>query len=202
MTVVPRTAGTATLICDRCGVQDRAAAATHDSDVVWPLVADAGWTGSPFATGPHRCPRCGDAVPEPATPVHEPPAPAHGASYGIQTHDDMDTVIVTPLADIDAGFAQTLRDGLTAAVSASRHVVLDLHAVHMIDSAGLGLLVRAHQEAKHRGGSLCLISPSRYVLTVLHTMRLDTVFATYPDEEAALHALRPQVGHTSSQITS
>jgi anti-anti-sigma factor len=194
MTVVPRSAGTAVLICDRCGVQDRTAAATHDSDVVWPLIADAGWSGSPFATGPHSCPQCGDVVPESDTPVHEPPAPAHGASYGVQIHDDMDAVVVTPLVDIDADFAETLRDALTAAVSARRHVVLDLHAVHLIDSAGLGLLVRARQDAKHRDRSLCLVAPSRYVLTVLHTMRLDTVFPTYPDEATAFRALRLDAG--------
>lgn len=197
MTVVPRTAGTAILICDRCGAQDHAAAVTHDSDVVWPTVTSAGWTGSPFATGPHSCPQCGDVVPEPVPPVHAPPAPAHGASYGIQVHNDLDAVVVTPLGDIDAAFVETLRDGLTAAVSTSRHVVLDLHAAHLIDSAGLGLLVRANQEAKHRGGSLCLVAPSRYVLTVLHTMRLDTVFPTYPDEEAAFRALRLDAGRAS-----
>jgi anti-sigma B factor antagonist len=198
MTVVPRTAGTAVLICDRCGMQDHAAAATRDNDVVWPLVAGVGWTGSPFATGPHGCPQCGDVVPEPAVAAQEPPSPAPGASYGIQVHQDMDAIVVTPLVDIDADFAATLRDGLTAAVSTGRHVVLDLHAVQLIDSAGLGLLVRAHQQAKRRGGSLCLVAPSRYVLTVLHTMRLDTVFAAYPDEEAAFRALRLAAGRASA----
>jgi anti-anti-sigma factor len=194
MTVVPLSAGVAVLICDRCGVQDQTAAVTRDSDVVWPLVADAGWTGSPFAIGPHSCPQCGDAVPQTVTPVRPPSAPAHGASYGVRAHDDVDAVVVTPLIDIEADFAETLRDGLTAAVSTSRHVVLDLHAVHLIDSAGLGLLVRAHQDARHRGGSLSLIAPSRYVRTVLHTMRLDTVFPTYPDEQTAFRALRPDAG--------
>jgi anti-anti-sigma factor len=199
MTVVPLSARAAVLICDRCGVQDQTAAATRDSDVVWPLVADAGWTGSPFATGPHSCPECGDAVPDPAVAVRPSRAPVHGASYGVQVHDDMDAIAVTPLVDIDADFAETLRDGLAAAVRTRQHVVLDLHAVHLIDSAGLGLLVRAHQEAKHRGGSLSLVAPSRYVRTVLHTMRLDTVFHTYPDEQAAFRALRPAAGHTTGQ---
>lgn len=188
MTVVPVNAGVAILICDRCGAQDQAAAAIRDGDVVWPLVADAGWTGSPFATGPHSCPRCGDVEPEPQTPVRPSPAPIHGASYGLRVHHDLDAVVVTPLVDIEADFAETLRDVLTDAVSTGRYVVLDLHAVHLIDSAGLGLLVRAHQQAKHRGGSLCLVEPSRYIRTVLHTMRLDTVFPTYPDEHSAFRA--------------
>lgn len=190
MTVVPRTAGTALLICDRCGAEDNAAAISHDSDVVWPLVAGAGWTGSPFATGSHCCPQCGDAAPEPVTAVHEPPAPVHGASYGVRVDSAAGAVVVTPLVDIDAGFAETLREGLVDALGTCSHVVLDLHAVHLIDSAGLGLLVRTHQEARHRGGSLHLVAPSRFVLTVLHTMRLDTLFPHHPGEEEALLAVR------------
>lgn len=190
MTVVPRTAGSAVLICNLCGAEDHVAAVAHDNDVVWPLVATAGWTGSPFATGTHHCPQCAESVPEPAAPVHDPPAAAHGASYAIRTHDDIAATVITPLADIDASFTQTLRDGLTTALNTSRYVVLDLHAVHLIDSAGLGMLVRAHQEAKRGDGSLSLAAPSRFVLTVLHTMRLDVIFSSYPDEETALNALR------------
>jgi anti-anti-sigma factor len=194
VTVVPRSAGTAVLICDRCGAEDTTAVAGHDRDVVWPLVAGAGWTGSAFATGPHRCPRCGDGVPEPAIPVQKPRAPVQGASYDVRTHPDIDAVVVTPLVDLDAGVVDLLRDGLTAAAGVNRHVVLDLHAVHQIDSAGLGLLVRTHQEAKRRGGSLCLVAPSRFVLTVLHTMRLDPLFPAYPDEQTALRAITPEAG--------
>lgn len=191
MTVVPRGTGTAVLICDRCGAEDSTAAAGHDGDVVWPSVMGAGWTGSAFATGPHRCPPCGDAVPEPTTPAQEPRPPIHGASYDVRSHGDLDAVVLTPLVDIDAGFVETLREGLTSAMETSRHLVLDLHAVHLIDSAGLGLLVRTHQDAKHRGKSLCLVATSRFVLTVLHTMRLDTLFPSYPDEETALRAITP-----------
>jgi anti-anti-sigma factor len=201
MTVVPHTVGTAMLICDRCGAQDHTAATTHDHDVVWPLVAGAGWTGSPFATGPHRCPQCEDTATEATTPVYEPPAPAHGASYGVRRHVDIDAVVVTPLVDIDGGFTETLRDGLTAALHASRHVVLDLHAVHLIDSAGLGLLVRTHQEAKHRGGSFILVAPSRFIRTVLHTMRLHTVIASYPHQEAAFQAIDPDGSRLTSYPT-
>jgi anti-anti-sigma factor len=190
MTVVPHSVGTAMLICDRCGRQDSASATTHEYDVVWPMVAGAGWTGSAFATGQHLCPRCEHVVPQAAASVNEPPAPAHSASYGMRAHADIDAVVVTPLADINACFTETLHDGLTAALDVHRHVVLDLHAVHLIDPAGLGLLVRTHQQAKHRGGSLRLVAPSRFILTVLHTMRLDTTFASHPDEEAAFQAVR------------
>lgn len=190
MTVVPRSAGAAVLICNRCGAEDQVAGSVTDSDVVWPLVATAGWTGSPFATGRHICSRCGeDAVPEFSVPVHGPSSPALGASYAVSSHDDVAVTVLTPLVDIDAGFVEVLRDGLNAALGARPHVMLDLHAVHLIDSMGLGALVRAHQEAKRGGGSLSLIAPSRFLLTVLHTMRLDALFPVYPDEQTALTVL-------------
>ncbi|GAA3347080.1 hypothetical protein GCM10020358_60520 [Amorphoplanes nipponensis] len=200
MTVVPRTAGTAVLICDRCGDHDNTPAATTDSDVVWPLVAHAGWTGSPFAGGPHNCPRCADEATEPVPPVRESPAPAHGPAYAVLVHRDLDAVVVTPLVDIDAGFAETLQDALMTAARTSRHIVLDLHAVHLIDSAGLGLLVRARQEVRHRGGSLGLVAPSRFIRTVLHTMRLDSVFPSHPDEASALSALR-LIGEQGKEVS-
>jgi hypothetical protein len=44
--------------------------------------------------------------------------------------------------------------------------------------------------ARHRGGVLCLVAPSRYVLTVLHTMHVDGVFPTFADGVAAFSWLR------------
>ena len=125
------------------------------------------------------------------------PRTVRGASYAVRTLEDVAAVVVTPLMDIDADLAETLRDGLAAALSTNRHVVLDLHAVHLIDSAGLGLLVRAHQGAKDRGGSLSLVAPSRFILTVLHTMRLDMIFSTYPDERSALSGVAATRTHKS-----
>jgi len=99
-----------------------------------------------------------------------------------------DTAVVTPLTDVDAAAAELLREALASAVRDHRHVIVDMHAAGTIDSAGLSLLVRAHREAKSRGGTLSLAAPSRYVVTVLHTMHLHQVFALYPDLEAALTA--------------
>ena len=94
--------------------------------------------------------------------------------------DSLDAVVVRPLTDLDREAAEELRPDLMSAAGEGRAVVVDLHAVHLIDSAGLGLLVRAHQEAKQNGGRLALVAPSRFVLTVLHTMRLDGMFTIYP----------------------
>lgn len=58
MTVVPDD-HLMTLICDTCGETVKATACVlPDAEVVWTLVSEQGWSGSPFATGPHRCPHC------------------------------------------------------------------------------------------------------------------------------------------------
>jgi anti-sigma B factor antagonist len=105
--------------------------------------------------------------------------------YAVDHDDDLEAVVVTPLTDLDSDVAELIRPALMAAAGEGRDVVVDLHAVHVIDSAGLGLLVRAHQEAKQSGGRFALVAPSRFVLTVLHTMRLDGLFSVFPDRATA-----------------
>ncbi|MBM2614621.1 STAS domain-containing protein [Actinoplanes sp. LDG1-06] len=97
-----------------------------------------------------------------------------------------DVAVVTPSTDLDAAAAELLREALAEAVRDHHHVIVDLHAAPTIDSAGLSLLVRFYNEAKARGGTFSLAAPSRYVVTVLHTMKLHQVFTLYPDVEAAL----------------
>ncbi|MBL7259743.1 STAS domain-containing protein [Paractinoplanes lichenicola] len=100
-----------------------------------------------------------------------------------------DVAVVTPSHDLDAGAGDLLREVLTEAVREHLHVIVDMHAAPTIDSTGLSLLVRAYNEAKARGGTLSLAAPSRYVVTVLHTMKLHHVFTLYPDVDAALRAV-------------
>ncbi|AGL16425.1 STAS domain-containing protein [Actinoplanes sp. N902-109] len=188
MTVVPGSNGTALLICDCCRCESTADVAVTDAELVWPLIAGSGWTGSPFATGSHRCQECRDHEPRPPAPTPRG-ARTQGASYTVQVRPDVDAALVTPLTDLDAELSDLLRDDLMSAAARHRHVVADLHAVDVVDSAGLGLLVRARQEARRHAATFDLAGPSRFVRTVLHTMRLDGVFRTFPDTAAALRAL-------------
>jgi anti-sigma B factor antagonist len=186
MTAVPGlNPRTVDLICNECGLCESTAAVTHDDDVVWPLVSALGWSGSPFAAGTHRCTSCSSQT---SSASDDGPArePLHGPSYEFHRHVDIDAVVITPLTEAVEGLRQVLEQ----AAICHRHVVLDLRIAEVIDSAGLGLIVRVHQEAKQRGGTLTLAAPSRFVLTVLHTMRLDGVFALAVDVPAALDGMR------------
>lgn len=178
--------GVVTLICDACGAVQNTTDVLNDEDIVWPSVNELGWIGSPFATGSHRCPPCAEErMPEPPAvrpPGQRPPE----ASFELRRIDDLRTTVVAPLSDLDQQIADAVRPAVMEAATAGRHIVVDLHASGVVDSAGLGLLVRAHREAKNRGGLLVLAAPSRFVRTVLHTMRLDAMFQTFPDRRRAL----------------
>ncbi|MEV6489074.1 STAS domain-containing protein [Actinoplanes sp. NPDC051633] len=190
MTAVWRDAGTAVLICNQCGNEDGGTEiSAKDGELVWPVVASLGWSGSPFATGTHRCPRCSRTASPAPEATSRPAAPHQVSAIDRSVRRDLNAVVITPPGDLDAAAATALRDDLMDAAERGVHVVMDLHRVHVIDPAALGLLVRAHQRTKQQNGILALAAPSRFVLTVLHTMRLDTVFTTYADQRAAIEAL-------------
>ncbi|MDG4782260.1 STAS domain-containing protein [Micromonospora sp. WMMD961] len=186
MTVVPDD-HLMTLICDTCGDTVKATACVlPDAEVVWTLVSEQGWSGSPFATGPHRCPHC-SLLPlsdggQAACGEHGP-----GGILGIDHLDDVTVVAAAGDVDLDSG--DTLRTALRHAADMGGHVVVDLSRVHLIDSTGLGHLVRAHRDARDRGATLCLAAPSRFIRTVLHTMRLDGAFPIFDSREDALAQL-------------
>ncbi|RGC65929.1 STAS domain protein [Micromonospora sp. MW-13] len=176
MTVVPDD-HLMTLICDDCGDSTTGhACVLPDAEVVWTLVSEHGWSGSPFAVGPHRCPPCSIAGSE-GSPQHAG-ALGTGQALGLDHVDDCDQVTGRD--------ENALRAALDDTVEFDGRAVVDLHGVEQIDSTGLGLLVRAHQQARNRGVVLCLAAPSRFVRTVLHTMRLDGVFPVFDTQHEAL----------------
>ena len=174
MTVVPAE-NLMSMICDGCG--DTVTGSSHvlpDAEVVWTLVLDNGWTGSAFASGPHHCPRCslGAELDGTGSDLRN--------SLGI---DDLHEPEDGPFAEVDA--AEPVRRALSEALTLGPQILVDLGEVTTIDPVGLGLLVRAHQEARQEGRSLGLVAPSRFVLTVLHTMRLEQIFPVFPTRTAA-----------------
>ena len=98
--------------------------------------------------------------------------------------------VVHVRGDIDVGVADQLRSDITAAGDRCGHVVVDLTNVSIVDATGLGMLVRAHRTVRRHDGLVCLVAPSRFVVTVLHTMHLDGVFPIFEDCPSALLWLR------------
>jgi len=81
----------------------------------------------------------------------------------------------------------TLEDLL---VNGSNRWVLDLADVGMIDSSGIGLLVRYLTTAKQQGGDLKLLKPTKFALQTLKMIGLLNLFGVFQDQEAAVAAFK------------
>jgi len=64
--------------------------------------------------------------------------------------------------------------------------LLDLEEVPMIDSSGIGLLVRYLTAAKQNGGSLKLLNPSKFALQTLKLVRVLSLFEVFEDPQQAV----------------
>jgi anti-anti-sigma factor len=100
--------------------------------------------------------------------------------------------VVGVVGDLDIDVVGELRAALDTALQAHPRVVVDLGEAGTIDSVGLSEIVRGRQSARRRGGDLLLAAPSRFVRTVLHTMRLDTAFPMFDSVAQAMSAAEAQ----------
>lgn len=82
---------------------------------------------------------------------------------------------------------ETLEDFL---VNGSNRWVLDLADVGMIDSSGIGLLVRYLTTAKQQGGDLKLLNPTKFALQTLKMIGLLNLFQVFHEQEEALTAFK------------
>ena len=65
-------------------------------------------------------------------------------------------------------------------------LILNLAQVPMIDSSGIGILVRTLTSAKQRGGSVKLVSPSKLAMQTLKIVGLLNLFEVFDDEAKAV----------------
>jgi len=78
---------------------------------------------------------------------------------------------------------ETLKDLVNAG---EPRFLLDLQEVPMIDSSGIGLLVRYLTAAKQHGGSLKLLNPSKFDLQTLKLVRVLSLFEVFEDQQIAV----------------
>jgi anti-sigma B factor antagonist len=65
-------------------------------------------------------------------------------------------------------------------------IVVNVADVPMVDSSGIGALVRLLTIAKQRGGALKLVNPSKLTVQTLKIVGLLNLFEIYPDEAEAV----------------
>ncbi len=85
---------------------------------------------------------------------------------------------------VGADSLKSLLDELIAANDT--HVVLNLAEVPMMDSSGIGVLVRGLTSMKERGGSIKLVQPSKMVLQTLKLVAVLGLFEIFENEEDAV----------------
>jgi len=76
-----------------------------------------------------------------------------------------------------------------ALASGVRDLVVNLEKVPMVDSSGIGSLIRCHSAITAVGGRLKLASAGEMVRQSFRIMRLDRVFEFYDNEASAMAAI-------------
>jgi anti-sigma B factor antagonist len=98
--------------------------------------------------------------------------------------------IISISGDIDLESSPQLRDFLKPkATQKTPRLLLDFGGVSYIDSSGLATLIEYFQSVQGFGGKLALAALSPRVKNVFEIVRLEQIFALYPDVPAALKAL-------------
>jgi anti-sigma B factor antagonist len=91
--------------------------------------------------------------------------------------------------EVDVANAGELRAALLeAAAHGTGTLVVDLSRTEFCDSAGLNVIVRAHQRAQHEGGELRLVAGGAHVVRLLTVTGLDQVIPSYATLAEALAA--------------
>jgi anti-sigma B factor antagonist len=110
-------------------------------------------------------------------------------ALAIQVRHRPGYTVITLAGEIDVTTAPRLRKRLTALASSGRPVVADLNQASFLDTAGLGVLAAAAQQAAASGGSLHIVSPRHQVRRILTLTGMDQQLSLAPTQAAALASL-------------
>jgi anti-sigma B factor antagonist len=83
--------------------------------------------------------------------------------------------------DLRQTFEEALANGDT-------RIVLNIAEVGMIDSSGIGLLVRFLASIKKSGGSIKLVQPSKFAVQTLRLVGVLNLFEIFDNDDAAVES--------------
>ncbi|MGA2416365.1 MAG: STAS domain-containing protein [Candidatus Sulfotelmatobacter sp.] len=83
------------------------------------------------------------------------------------------------------GLRQTMEEALA---SGDTRMVLNLAEVSMIDSSGIGLLVKFLASAKQRGGNIKLVQPNKFAVQTLKLVGVINLFEIFENDDAAVES--------------
>lgn len=97
------------------------------------------------------------------------------------------TAIVDVAGEIDLHKSNEFQHDLLSVLDEKPHkIVINLADVTYMDSSGVASLVKLLSRTRSTSSSLCLLSPTLKVMSVLQITRLDSVFDIAQSEEDAL----------------
>ena len=76
-----------------------------------------------------------------------------------------------------------------AVATGAHDLVINLTRVPMVDSSGIGSLIRCHSAVSAAGGKLKIVAASNTVMQAFKVTRLDRVLDLHTDEKSALASL-------------
>jgi anti-anti-sigma factor len=95
-------------------------------------------------------------------------------------------VVVAPHGRLDLPVAAGLSKQLIGLVeTGNTRLVVDLSAVELIDSSGLGSLVAGFEAARDSGGDLKIMSPTEQATIVMELTKVNRVLRTVTSPETA-----------------
>ncbi len=110
-----------------------------------------------------------------------------GEQLTIEVRQEPDRVVLALHGELDLASAPRLQSEIESdTVDAAGIVVLDLDDVHFIDSAGLRVVLAAHERAVERGQRLALTPGSPQVQRLLSIAGVDGHLQTIASADAAL----------------
>jgi anti-sigma B factor antagonist len=107
----------------------------------------------------------------------------------VEQYDDV-VVLELEIDHLDSGNFAALKEEIEANTADRTRVVLDLHNLRFVDSAGLGAILSILRRLGERGGTLKIAEVSRPVEQLFNLVRLPRIIDMYPRTQDAVRAFK------------
>ena len=97
--------------------------------------------------------------------------------------------IIEASGEIDLATIHLLEEMLGGVMDDGKALVVDLHDVSYIDTTGLNMLMRLHEQCARRKTNMAVVFTSRNLWRIFSALSLQDVFRIFPSVDEALRAL-------------
>ena len=96
-------------------------------------------------------------------------------------------MVLVPHGQLRLELGQELQDKVQILLQqGSNQILLNLSDVNMVDSSGLGTLVRSYTTVTNNGGQVKLCGLNKHIKNLMSLTKLILIFSTHEDEAAAI----------------